>query len=214
MQPNNYDHVSGIYEPLARLIFGSALSDSQFSFLPYNFPGPRIAIVGGGAGTILEELGKLKTAPLSITFIEISEKMLRKAKKKNVGCHKIKFVHGDVEQFKADDSFDVVITPFLFDNFTADKAKRVFNHLNGMLPIGGIWLFTDFYISVESPVWQKFLLTLMYCFFKILARVEANQLPDMASLFAEAAYNCEQEHFFYSNFIRSALYHKTGPVNL
>ena len=209
MARGNYDHVASIYDPLARIIFGSTISVSQFSLLRYNFSGSKILIAGGGTGTILEELGKLKTTPLTITFIELSEKMLRKAKKKNAGCHKVKYIHGDVEHFRADGSFDIIITPFLFDNFTTDKAKGVFNHLNDMLDREGIWLFTDFYISSETPWWQRSLLKLMYRFFKIIARVEANQLPDTASLFAGAAYSCEQEIFFYGNFIRSALYRKS-----
>jgi len=209
IQRNNYDHVASFYDRLAQLIFGSTIRKSQFSLLHYNFSNSKIVIVGGGTGAILEELGKLKTAPLTITFIEISEKMLRKAKKKNAGCHKVKYIHSDVEHFTANDSFDIIITPFLFDNFTTDKAKRVFNHLNDMLDREGIWLFTDFYISSETPLWQRLLLKLMYRFFKILARVEANQLPDTASLFASAAYSCEQEIFFYGNFIRAALYRKS-----
>jgi ubiquinone/menaquinone biosynthesis C-methylase UbiE len=209
IQRNNYDHVAGVYDRLAWLIFGSAIKESQLSLLRYNFSSSKIVIVGGGTGTILEELGKLKTTPLTITFIELSEKMLRKAKKKNAGCHKVKYIHGDVEHCRVEDSFDIIITPFLFDNFTTDKAKRVFNHLNDMLDREGIWLFTDFYISSETPWWQKFLLKLMYRFFKILARVEANQLPDTTSLFAGAAYSCEQEIFFYVKFIRSAIYRKS-----
>jgi len=209
MQRNNYDHAASFYDRLAQLIFGSTIRKSQFSLLHYNFSNSKIIIVGGGTGAILEELGKLKTDPLTITFIEISEKMLRKAKKKNAGCHKVKYIHSDVEHFTTNDSFDIIITPFLFDNFTADKAKQVFNHLNAMLDREGIWLFTDFYISSETPLWQRLLLKLMYRFFKILARVEANQLPDTASLFANAAYSCERETFFYGNFIRAAIYRKS-----
>jgi ubiquinone/menaquinone biosynthesis C-methylase UbiE len=212
IERNNYDHAAGFYDRLARLIFGAAIRESQFSLLRYHFPGSSIVIVGGGTGEILEELGKLKTDPLKITFIELSEKMLRKARKKKVGCHQVKFIKGDVEHFSADDSFDVVITPFLFDNFTAEKASGVFNHLNGMLNREGIWLFTDFYLSSKSPWWHRFLLKCMYRFFRMLARVEASQLPDTDSLFANAAYSCEQETFFYHNFIRSAVYRKSQVV--
>lgn len=204
---NNYNRVAGIYDRLAGIIFGSAISRSQFSLLRYPLPGPRVLIAGGGTGALLEELGKTEAIPLQITFVELSERMLHKAQKRNAGIHEVRFICGAAEQLNTGHSFDVIITPFLFDNFTPGKAREVFSHLDNMLAPGGTWLFTDFCIYPDSPWWHSLLLRLMYCFFKILAAVEANHLPDTGSLFA-TGYACEKELFFYRNFIRSALYRK------
>jgi len=207
-QGSNYDHIAGIYDRLAALVFGSSIIRSQLWLLQYQLAGSRIIIAGGGTGVLLEALGKMDIPSLDITFVELSGKMMRKAQKRNTGKHKIQFVHNAIEQFIADHPFDVIITPFLFDNFASNKATEVFGHLNGMLRPGGTWLFTDFDLYHEAPWWQRILLQFMYGFFKIIARVTANTLPDMDSRFVTAGYSCEQEHFFYKRFIRSALYRK------
>lgn len=207
LQNNNYDRAAGFYDRLAGLIFGGAINKSQFILLQHHFPGTRIIIAGGGTGGILEELARIITVPLMITFVELSEKMLSKARARNTGHHEVEFICDDAGYFNAG-AFDVVITPFLFDNFTGDMAVEVFDNLGRMLRPGGMWLFTDFTIYRESPWYQKLFLKLMYTFFNVFAQVQARWLPDTDSLFQAGGYTCVNEHFFYGNFIRAAVYLK------
>lgn len=206
---NNYDRVAGFYDFLAKLVFGDTLMEAQKSVLHYIPKPAKILIVGGGTGAILEEITRLHSTGMSITYIEISEKMLAKAAQRLVGSNEVHFVHIAIEDYKADTKFDVIITSFLFDNFRQEKATLVFETLDRLLITDGKWLFTDFNIDkTGNAFWQKWLLKSMYLFFKISSNVEANELPETASLFNNAGYQQVFQKPFYSKFIYSKVYQK------
>ena len=208
LENNNYDRAAVFYDRVSKLVFGSAIDNAQKELVKFPFSGNRIIIAGGGTGLLLEELAKMPIASLQITFVELSEKMLQLARRRNAGHHKVTFVRSAIEDFPLQHEFDVVITPFLFDNFNAVKAKHVFDHLDKMVSPGGIWLFADFYLAARAPVWQRLLLRLMYLFFKIIAKVEARRLPEIDHLFHAARYNCRKNNFFYKGFIHAKVFEK------
>ena len=49
----------------------------------------------------------------------------------------------------------------------------------------------------------------MVQFFKLTANLQADKLPDLEIAFAKFPLNLEQEHLFYHNLIRSAVYRNT-----
>ena len=61
-----------------------------------------------------------------------------------------------------DKKFDVVITPFLFDNFTEQTTQKVFSHINQLLKRNGTWLNVDFQLT--GKWWQNILLKSMFLF--------------------------------------------------
>ena len=207
---NNYDKTAGFYDLLAKMMFGNTLMLAQKSVLPYIPKQAKILIVGGGTGAILEEITKLHESGMDIVYIEISEKMLLKSAQRQVGNNKVQFVHAAIEDYETNTQFDVIITSFLFDNFKQDKATLVFKKLDKLLIPYGKWLFTDFNVEKNSSAfWQRWLLKSMYLFFKISSNVEANQLPDTASLFSDTHYKQIFQQSFYGKFIHSAVYQKT-----
>ncbi|MEO6283603.1 MAG: class I SAM-dependent methyltransferase [Dyadobacter sp.] len=210
---NNYDQVAGSYDMLSRLVFRNSIVHAQQVVLPFLNVPCRLLIVGGGTGWILEELAKIHPSGFVVTYVEISGKMIDLAKKRNAKQNPVSFIHTTIEDFESSEKFDVVMTPFLFDNFGNDKAAAVFAKLDQLLLEGGKWLFVDFYIDKKiNGIWQKILLKSMYWFFKIVCRVEASKLPEMEALFRLGEYNVIHKSYHYRGFIQSVAYQKVKPA--
>ena len=207
---NNYDAVAGSYDFLSRLIFGSAIKQSQLCLLPFITAQSTILIVGGGTGWILEELVKVHPEGLTITYIEASAKMIELTSKRNIGRNKVSMICLPVETYIATQQFDVIITPYLFDNFTEQQAAQHFYKLHNLLKIQGQWLFADFYICPQTGKWwQKVLLKMMYFFFREICNVQARRLIDMNTYFEHSNYKVKYVGFYYWKFIRCAAWEKT-----
>lgn len=208
---NNYDRIAANYDRLSRMIFGKAIIRAQQSLLPLLESPARVLIVGGGTGWILEEIARVCPSGLTIDYVEISSNMLDLARKRNYQDNQVKFVHAGIEDYTAPAAYDVVMTPFLFDNFGRERAQTVFQKLNNTLKNGGLWLFTDFHIDKGmNRVWQQALLRSMYIFFKNISHVEADQLPDMQALFTAYNFGIISETFHFGRFIHSVAYGKSG----
>ncbi len=204
----NYDKIAKVYDLLSRMVYGNHIRKSQVCLLKYIPAGSCILIVGGGTGWILEEITNQFNAGLTIDYVESSSQMITLSKKKWHGDNHVSFINLPIENFTAGHLYDVVLTPFLFDNFDAAKAGLLFNNMHGQLKTKGIWLYADFvYIENESPVWQKILLKTMYLFFRLTSNIETNQLENMESSFNNR-YQKIFESWFYGRFIRSQAYQK------
>lgn len=203
---NNYDPIAGNYDFLSRLIFGQNLILSQTCLLQHIPPKSNILIAGGGTGWILEETAKIHSSGLCITYVEISEKMIRLAKKRNVKQNEVYFVNKAIEDFTTSDQYDVILTAFLFDNFGNERAELVFQKLAPMLKEKGKWLFADFHIDQESKQWQKLLLKLMFRFFRIICNIEAKELIPMDVKFKESGFREIYSYSRFHNFLKSSVY--------
>lgn len=205
---NNYNAIANIYDFLSRIVFQKSIVHAQVFLLKYIPEKSRVLIVGGGTGWILEELSKIYTTGIEITYVEKSGRMIALSKQKNIQHNSIEFINEGIEEFSTEKKFDVVFTAFLFDNFQPEKIEFVFAKLNQLLNSGGVWLYADFKNDkINSAWWQKFLLKTMYLFFKITCNIETQKLIDMTQYFS-SGYNKAAEKCFYSNFIKAVVYKK------
>lgn len=199
--PANYDHTTWFYDALSRLVFGRSIRRAQISLLPFIPANSKVLIAGGGTGWILEELSKVHSSGLEIIYVEISANMIALAQKQHALNNKVIFINQPVEEVDLSDAVDVVITPFLFDNFTPPAAAQLFNHLDKQLKPGGLWLYTDFQLA--GRWWHKAMLKSMYLFFRMFKAVEVSELPDVATLFRQYGYQPLQHATFYGDFIEA-----------
>lgn len=207
--PNNYDKIAVIYDRLSRFVFGKALINAQVSMLTYVPASSSILVIGGGTGWILEELAALHESGLTITYVELSANMIALSKKRDWKNNKVVFMHQPVENFMPDHSYDIILTPFIFDNFTNEKIAIVFSSLHACLNPHGRWLNADFvYDPGKGKIWQKFLLKLMYTFFRITCNIEARQLVNMENFFKTSNYRPIARFEYYAGFICSAVYER------
>ncbi|WP_448701155.1 class I SAM-dependent methyltransferase [Mucilaginibacter sp. AW1-3] len=202
----NYDNSARFYDKLSRMVYGKALVTSQVYLLQFIPPGASVLIVGGGTGWILEEITKLHPSGLKITYIEISAKMTALARGRNVAGNQVTFINQPVEEVNSNENFDVIITPFLFDNFSELTMQKVFTHLHAQLKPKGLWLFTDFQLT--GKLWQSVLLKSMYYFFSILCGIETTTMPDIESQFVKYGYKKTAVKTFFGEFIISTEYQK------
>ncbi|QNR83612.1 class I SAM-dependent methyltransferase [Pedobacter riviphilus] len=206
---NNYDKIANHYDTLSRLVFFKSQVNAQINQLPYIQENSRVLIVGGGTGWILEELAKIYTNGLKIVYVEISAKMIALSQKRNYKDNQVEFMNVGIENFKTDMLFDIILTPFLFDNFAEQRAAKVFRQLNEYLKKNGLWFLVDFSLNkVNGNWWKRLMLGLMYSFFKLLGIVEADKLIDMPPYFFKANYQIVEERLYYSGFIKATIFRK------
>lgn len=175
---NNFDNVAWCYDSLSFLVFGKALKQSQLILLDTLGHCERVLIIGGGTGWILPELLKRKKVQ-EIDYVESSFKMLQKARQQKLPAQvTVNFIHADAQRIVAPKTYDAVLAFYFFDLFPNEKQERFISIFNNVLKAGGKLLVADFYLSGESPYWQKKLMKLMYCFFSITSSLEVARLED------------------------------------
>jgi len=206
----NYDNSAWFYDRLSRLVYGKALVRSQVYLLTHIPENSNILIAGGGTGWILEEIAKVHPSGLTIIYAEISSNMMELSKKRNLGSNKVIFINEAVENMEIDQHYDVVFTPFLFDNFTEQTLQNVFTHIHSRLKPGGIWLNTDF--RPTGKWWHTFLLKSMIVFFRLICGIEAKQLPDIEKQFELHHYQAIDQKSFFGGFILSTAYRKLSEL--
>ena len=207
---NGYDNVSLFYDRLSKLIFGKKLIQAQ-QYLIDTIPADcHLLIVGGGSGWILDAITALHPSGMNITYIDASPKMIAKAEKHNTGRNNVEFIARQVQDIPLGNDYDVVITPFLFDNFPESEAQLIFRHLDRSLRPEGTWLYADF--QNTSNATHKFLLNTMYLFFRLLCGVQAQRLPDMAQQFTSTGFKVLKERFFLGGFVISRSYSRINST--
>ncbi|MDO3626932.1 class I SAM-dependent methyltransferase [Mucilaginibacter sp. BT774] len=202
----NYDNSAWFYDHLSRLVYGKALVRSQVYLLKHIPANSNILIAGGGTGWILEEIAKVRPSGLTITYAEVSPNMISLSKKRNTGSNKVIFINKPVENLDGDRLYDVLLTPFLFDNFTEETLQKVFAHSHNRLKSGGIWLNTDF--RPTDKWWHSFLLKSMIVFFRLICGIEAKKLPKIEKQFEGYQYEPIDQKSFFGEFILSTAYQK------
>lgn len=206
---NNYDKIANHYDTLSRLVFFKSQVNAQINQLQYLPKDSSVLIVGGGTGWILEEIAKIYPSGLKLVYVEISAKMIALSQKRNCKNNQVEFVNVGIEVFRTDTLFDVILTPFLFDNFAEQRAAKVFEQLNAYLQKDGLWFLVDFSLDKTKGNWWKWLLLKsMYSFFKLLGIVEANHLIDMNPYFMNAGYKILELRLYYGNFIKAVIFKK------
>lgn len=202
----NFNNSAWFYDPLARLVYGRALIDSQTYLLQYVPKNANILVIGGGTGWILEEIRKIHSSGLKITYVEVAPGMIRLSKKRDKGNNQVTFITNAIENISLPNDFDIIITPFLFDNFTEQTLQKVFNHIQPTLKPGGLWLNASFQIT--GKWWQIMLLKIMFIFFRIICNVEASELPEIEKQFGRHGYCIISEKTFFYDFIISRVFRK------
>jgi len=204
---HGFDRLAQYYEPLTRLVFGKAIIDAQEQFLSLVRSGSSVLVVGGGTGKILKKLSAIPC--ITITYVDASNEMINRAKDQVDNSGETTFIHTTINDFNADAQFDFIITSFFLDLFNERSLKLVMIKLHGYLKENGQWLFTDFRLgSGLRKLWQLPLLVLMFIFFRLSCRIEANELQEFDKYFRQLGYSLDKEKLFYSEFIVGRVYVK------
>jgi len=205
---NGFNRIAWVYDPLKRLVFGSALNRSQMHFISSVRTRTTVLVVGGGTGEILSPLVQENTVR-RIFYVEASSEMLALARARVRGRDAgITFIHGTIESLPPGLTFDAIITNFILDLFADAEVARLCEKLESALEDGGIWLVSDF--VKDGSWWQRALLRAMYMFFNLTADVQARTLPAWEAHLRHTGVMEVASARYYGGFIKTSVYRKPG----
>jgi tRNA (cmo5U34)-methyltransferase len=190
----SFDVVAPVYDRLARLVFGHRLERAQTALLDGLVSRANVLILGGGTGFLLDALlTKLAYAPARIVYLEASARMLDLARQRllrlgnpaDAPTETVTFRLGNETTLRPDERFELILLPFVLDMYLHEQLQRnLIPRLLEATQPGGHWLVTDF---VETRPWAHRLLRwTMFRFFRLLAGIPAQQLPDWPQLLTDA----------------------------
>jgi ubiquinone/menaquinone biosynthesis C-methylase UbiE len=194
----NFNRIAGSYDFLKRLVFGKQLEKATNYFVKQIPSDSKILIIGGGSGIILRSFSPTH----HIKYLELSEAMISKAKRINSKAS-VEFINEDVLEWKSNESFDFVITPFILDCFNPKQLGLIFPNVKKALKKEGYWIQTDFY---PKNRFHKFLISVMYLFFKLLANLKVNELADFDLFFEKHKFILQRKALFYHSMVESKIY--------
>jgi tRNA (cmo5U34)-methyltransferase len=198
---NRFNWIASHYDRLVKLVFGSTLLNAQLTFIDSIRDNDSILILGGGSGEFLHALLDRKPG-VTICYIEASKKMLELSKSRVSKHHTIDFIHGTEDDIP-DSDFNVVITNFFLDLFSASELKVVVEKINKRLTPDGKWIVTDF---ENSPrVHHRIVLSAMYLFFRITNSIDAKKLSDWRFALTNKELYPKEERIFRRGFVKSTL---------
>lgn len=201
MKLNGFDSIAGIYDVLAKLVFGQSIQRAQTHFLPNVRNCTSILIMGGGTGWLLRHIRQVNAAA-HIVYVDASSAMLHRARLQEI--NNIDFIHGTEENIPATARFDLIITPFYLDLFADDKLTDVVNIIRKRMMPGAYWLATDFVNS--STWWGSLLEKVMYSFFRIICHIESTRLPGWEGIMKNSEFEMLDSASFYRGFIKTVWY--------
>ncbi|GAA4436834.1 hypothetical protein GCM10023091_15240 [Ravibacter arvi] len=189
----DFNLIAPVYYPLSRLVFGGAQEKAQAWFAPSVSPSDKVLIVGAGNGAAATHFPENE-----VFLVEPSSRMIRLARRTNMGRTKIHFYQGTIEQFlgSSHETFDTILTAFFFDLFPQEKAEKLFVMLDKRLRTGGTWIFADFQAGTTGFL-HRLLLNTMYRFFSYLSHITASEMPEMKNSWRRSYHLYGQKHFFH-----------------
>lgn len=201
---NEFNRVAPVYDPLKRVVFGSAIYRSAIQYLDEIPAGGKVLVLGGGTGEVLSALMESNPS-CKIWFIEASSEMLRRAQKRVLHLpNEIAFIHGTERDIPEGIRFEAIHTSFFLDVFPDEELPALCNHLASVLHPDGVWLVSDFVDSGRR--WHGHLLAAMYRFFNRVSGVRTNSLPLWQEHIRNAGWQVTASRLFYAAFIKSAVY--------
>lgn len=200
---NTFDRIAWVYDGLARLVFGRSVVNAQLQYLSCIKEKSSVLILGGGSGQVAEEL--IRRCPSAhIWYIEASSQMISLTQLRNIPQQNITFIHGTEESIPENCVFDAIITSFYLDLFPDTAQRKIIKKITSFLAPEGTWLVADF--VDERKIWQRFLLKVMYSFFRVVSKIQATELVDWRKNMCSQGMTKVEATPFFGGFITSVLY--------
>lgn len=149
------------------MVFGKEWSGIQLAPTRYVSEEDRVLIVGGGTGQLLEQIQCKQ-----ITYLELSNSMLEKAKKRTA-LSNVTYVLSDFNEWSSDHQFNKIIFPFFLDCFQEDRVNQILAKSKHLIVPNGSLIVLDFQ---KSSWWKDAIIKVMYVFFRLFSGLEGKKL--------------------------------------
>jgi ubiquinone/menaquinone biosynthesis C-methylase UbiE len=204
-----FDRVAWCYDALAGLAFGPAQKNAQRAALT-GLPGgaPKVLILGGGTGWVLAEV--LRRRPqATVLYLEASPNMLDRARRRLAAelpqaQAQVEFRHGTEVALAPAEKFDVVVTFFVLDCIALADLDQALAMLRAALRPGAPWLLADFRPARRG--WRRWLLRLMYAFFRLTTGLRARELPALHPALAQLGLRPHRSKLFFWTAIEATIF--------
>ena len=192
-------HIAPYYDALAKLVFGQSIHKAQIHYLDLIPNNARILILGGGTGWILDEISD---QTLHIDYVDTSAKMLDFAKNRQTAFATLQFIQGN-EDSVTDQSYDVVITPFVLDICTHAQLPVMVAKIKRNINTNGHWLCIDFNVY-DNSFKAQLLSNLMRYFFRLTSGLQLKSLLPYFDAINQAGFKEISSAFYYGRFIQAS----------
>ena len=182
----NADPIADSYHWLEYAVFGRALENARFDFLPHTAGARRVLILGEGDGRFLARFLQ-SNQQANVTVVEVSGRMIQLARQRlppaellQVDFHQIDAVGDSLPG----GPFDLAVSHFFLDTLNYHEAAAVVLKVSASLSPGATWLVSEFQEppshvgSLHARLWLK----AMYVFFSITTGLRATRLPPYRKL--------------------------------
>jgi demethylmenaquinone methyltransferase/2-methoxy-6-polyprenyl-1,4-benzoquinol methylase len=146
----SYGPVAWCYDALAGLASGGAIEQSKLARLDEIEPGDRVAVAGAGTGSDAVAAALLGAR---VTAVDVAPAMLARLARRAERAECI--VHTcceDLFDHHPDESYDVVLAPYILNVFGEKEARAVLARLVSWLRPGGRLFISDF--APASAAWS------------------------------------------------------------
>ena len=195
----NFDRLAPFYQTMERLAAGRKLRLCREAFLG-EIPEPRAVLLAGeGRGGFLCEC--LKRFPNArFTVVDSSRVMLDLARKRveDADLKRVLFVHADLSEWSGDERFDCIATHFFLDCFSPQTLAAIVAKLAALATDDAVWLLSDFQVANKrfSAIRSRWILWLLYRFFRVFCKLEARSLTAADPFLSEAGFRLEKRREF------------------
>ncbi|HTH48050.1 MAG TPA: class I SAM-dependent methyltransferase, partial [Candidatus Limnocylindria bacterium] len=152
----SFDRLAPHYRWMEAVLAGGLLQRCRTRWLGEVGGARRALLVGEGHGRMLEACAAALPG-CEFTVLDQSEGMLATAQRRWAqigGRQKIRFQAADLRDWRAEGAaFDVVVTNFFLDCFTAEELPQVIANLSAALTLQGRWLLADFCVPPKG--WRR-----------------------------------------------------------
>ena len=148
---------------------------------------------------------------VEVDCLDASERMLQLARERveqtwpDRAVH-VRFLRDDITSWiPLENHYDLIVTHFVLDCFREPELRLIVQKLAGAATQTGTWLLADFrvpsggFARLRARVW----LALMYGFFRVTARIEANELIDPAPFMQSQGFTLAMQHQFKGGMLKS-----------
>ena len=198
-----FDTIAFAYDRLTRIVFGKAIAKSQLHFLNRLETCNDILVLGGGTGWWMNDFLQTNSGA-RITFIDASQKMIGIAASRLNSKNRVEFIHGTHNKI-SHKKYDAVVLFYFLDLFSNEELPEVIITIRSRIKTQGLWLVSDF---VNHQPWHDSLLKIMYRFFKLVAGLSTQSLPEWQVHLRNQGLTQAEHITFYKGFIYSSVYHQ------
>ncbi len=208
----DFDALAPHYRWLEAVTFGPLLHRCRTALLPHLGGCRRALVLGDGNGRFLADL--LRANPgVTVDALDISPAMTALARRRVGNTGRVRFRVTDARTADFPPAgYDLVVTNFFLDCFTAPELDRLVPRLAEALEPGGRWVVGDF--RLPDGGWPRFAgrvaLAGMYAFFRVATRLPAGRLTDPDPLLRACGLVPEHIESRLRGFLSARLWVKAG----